>query len=192
MQKKLYFSMFLSLICILLSGCQSLKYKKVDAKDFPPDPNERIVKNIEEGKGFRIMGNISNNNGNFEFASSNPLWKAALDTIDFMPLVSANYSGGIIITDWYTDSSTPDESIKLTIRFLTNEIRADALDIKVFVKKCQSNLIDCSIIEKEGQLKSDLSLNILKKATLYNKNLVEDNKKKNPYVLSEPSHNKKK
>ena len=192
MQKKLYFSMFLSLICILLSGCQSLKYKKVDAKDFPPDPNERIVKNIEEGKGFRIMGNISNNNGNFEFASSNPLWKAALDTIDFMPLVSANYSGGIIITDWYTDSSTPDESIKLTIRFLTNEIRADALDIKVFVKKCQSNLIDCSIIEKEGQLKSDLSLNILKKATLYNKNLVKDNKKKNPYVLSEPSHNKKK
>jgi len=192
MQKKLYFSMFLSLICILLSGCQSLKYKKVEAKDFPPDPNERIVKNIEEGKGFRIMGNISNNNGNFEFASSNPLWKAALDTIDFMPLVSANYSGGIIITDWYTDSSTPDESIKLTIRFLTNEIRADALDIKVFVKKCQPNLIDCSIIEKEGQLKSDLSLNILKKATLYNKNLVEDNKKKNPYVLSEPSHNKKK
>jgi len=192
MQKKLYFSMFLSLICILLSGCQSLKYKKVDAKDFPPDPNERVVKNIEEGRGFRIMGNISNNNGNFEFASSNPLWKAALDTIDFMPLVSANYSGGIIITDWYTDNSTPDESIKLTIRFLTNEIRADALDIKVFVKKCQSNLIDCSIIEKEGQLKSDLSLNILKKATLYNKNLVEDNKKKNPYVLSEPSHNKKK
>jgi hypothetical protein len=64
MQKKLYFSMFLSLICILLSGCQSLKYKKVDAKDFPPDPNERVVKNIEEGKGFRIMGNISNNNGN--------------------------------------------------------------------------------------------------------------------------------
>ena len=184
--------MFLSLICILLSGCQSLKYKKVDAKDFPPDPNERVVKNIEEGRGFRIMGNISNNNGNFEFASSNPLWKAALDTIDFMPLVSANYSGGIIITDWYTDSSTPDESIKLTIRFLTNEIRADALDIKVFVKKCQTNLIDCSIIEKEGQLKSDLSLNILKKATLYNKNLVEDNKKKNPYVLSEPSHNKKK
>jgi len=192
MQKKLYFSMFLSLICILLSGCQSLKYKKVDAKDFPPDPNERVIKNVEEGKGFRLMGNISNNNGNFEFASSNPLWKAALDTIDFMPLVSANYSGGIIITDWYTDNSTPDESIKLTIRFLTNEIRADALDIKVFVKKCQSNLIDCSIIEKEGQLKSDLSLNILKKATLYNKNLVEDNKKKNPYVLSEPSHNKKK
>jgi len=192
MQKKLYFSMFLSLICILLSGCQSLKYKKVDAKDFPPDPNERVIKNVEEGKGFRLMGNISNNNGNFEFASSNPLWKAALDTIDFMPLVSANYSGGIIITDWYTDNSTPDESIKLTIRFLTNEIRADALDIKVFVKKCQSNLIDCSIIEKEGQLKSDLSLNILKKATLYNKNLVEDNKKKNPYVLSKPSHNKKK
>lgn len=181
-------------ICLLFqSGCSdALKFRKVDANEFPPDPKERVKKNMEEGRGFRLMGNISNNSGNFEFASSNPLWKAALDTIDFMPLVSANYSGGIIITDWYTDSSTPDESIKLTIRFLTNEIRADALDIKVFVKKCQSNLINCSIVEKEGQLKSDLSLNILKKATLYSKKLVEDNKKKNPYVLSKPNDNKKK
>ena len=52
-----------------------------------------------------------------------------------MPLTSANYSGGIIITDWYSDNQNPNESIKISIRFLTNEIRSDALNIKIFYKK---------------------------------------------------------
>ena len=61
-------------------------------------------------------------------------WRASLDTIDFMPLLSANYSGGIIITDWYSDNDNPNESVKVSIRFLTNEIRSDALDIDVLLK----------------------------------------------------------
>jgi len=183
------------ILSLFLSGCDTLKYKKVDAKDFPPDPRERVTKNIEEGKGFRIMDGLNNRGGGtFEFASSNPLWKATLDTIDFMPLVSANYSGGIIITDWYADNSVPNESMKLTIRFLTNEIRSDALDIKVFIKKCDANLLNCSIFEKEGNLKSEISLNILKKATLYQRDIIEKNKKENPYILGDPStpHSRKK
>jgi len=183
------------ILSLFLSGCDTLKYKKVDAKDFPPDPRERVTKNIEEGRGFRVMDGLNNRGGGtFEFASSNPLWKATLDTIDFMPLVSANYSGGIIITDWYADNSVPNESMKLTIRFLTNEIRSDALDIKVFIKKCDANLLNCSIFEKEGNLKSEISLNILKKATLYQKNIIEKNKKENPYTLGDPStpHSRKK
>jgi len=183
------------ILSLFLSGCDTLKYKKVDAKDFPPDPRERVTKNIEEGRGFRVMDGLNNRGGGtFEFASSNPLWKATLDTIDFMPLVSANYSGGIIITDWYADNSVPNESMKLTIRFLTNEIRSDALDIKVFIKKCDANLLNCSIFEKEGNLKSEISLNILKKATLYQKDIIEKNKKENPYILGDPStpHSRKK
>ena len=70
--------------------------------------------------------------GVFDFASSNELWRASLDVIDFMPLASVNYSGGIIITDWYSENQNPNESIKISIRFLTNEIRSDALDIKIF------------------------------------------------------------
>ena len=58
-----------------------------------------------------------------------------MDTIDFMPLVSANYSGGIIITDWYNDGSSNNQSVKISIRFLTNEIRSDALDVKIFTKE---------------------------------------------------------
>ena len=160
----------------LLNSCQALKYKKVSAKDYPPDPKLRIKKNMEEGRGFRLMDTIERGGKKIEFASSNPLWRATLDTISFMPLMSANYSGGIIITDWYS-SDSQKESIKITVRFLTNEIRVDALDIKVFMKKCgiQSN---CTITENpDGQIVKDLKKKILKEATIYEKELKANNKK---------------
>ena len=171
-----YFKLFFLLPTLLfsLTSCEALKYKKVSAKDYPPEPEKRIKKNIEEGKGFRLMGK-EKKGGVFDFASSNPLWRASLDTINFLPLISANYSGGIIISDWYSGSSD-NESIKITIRFLTNEIRADALDIKVFTKKCgiQSN---CAITESDGQIVKELKKNILKKAVVYEKELKANNKK---------------
>tara|TARA_B100001758_G_C18170582_1_gene484040 strand:- start:97 stop:681 length:585 start_codon:yes stop_codon:yes gene_type:complete len=160
-----------------LTSCEALKYKPVSAKDYPPEPEKRVKKNIEEGRAFRLMGrDEKNQGGTFDFASSNPLWRASLDTINFLPLISANYSGGIIITDWYS-SDSQNESIKITIRFLTNEIRADALDIKVFMKKCgvQSN---CTITENDGLIEKDLKKSILKKATIYEKDLKAKNKKK--------------
>ena len=164
----------LPLILVFLSSCEALKYKKVSAKDYPPDPKERVRKNIEEGRGLRIFDG-DKKGGTFDFASSNPLWRASLDTISFLPLISANYSGGIIISDWYSGSNE-NEAIKITIRFLTNEIRADALDIKVFHKRCgiQSN---CAIIENEGEIVKDLKRNILKKAAIYEKELKANNKK---------------
>ena len=171
-----YFKLFFLLPALLfsLSSCEALKYKKVSAKDYPPEPEKRIKKNIEEGKGFRLMGR-EKKGGVFDFASSNPLWRASLDTINFLPLISANYSGGIIISDWYSGNSQ-DESIKITIRFLTNEIRADALEIKVFTKKCglQAN---CAITESDGQIVRELKKSILKKATIYEKELKANKKK---------------
>mgnify|MGYP006235730687 FL=1 len=127
LKRKIIILLFISLF-LTQSACQALKPKKVSAKDFPPDPRARVEKNLNEGKGFRFMGNPKTGT-NYEFASSNPLWRAALDTLDFMPLVSANYSGGIVVTDWYSENSSPNESVKISIRFLTNEIRSDALDI---------------------------------------------------------------
>ena len=118
-----------------------------------------------------------------EFASSNELWRASLDVIDFMPLASANYSGGMIITDWYADSNNPNESIKITIRFLTNEIRSDALDIKIFYKKCNT-VNNCLIDEKTGPLAKELKKEILKIAAKYKKE--GDVKNFKPYVMSLP------
>ena len=147
------FTLILSLI--LLNSCGI--YRPVDAREYPPDPKLRVKKNLEEGRGFRLMGS-DKKGGVFDFASSNELWRASLDTIDFMPLVSANYSGGIIITDWYNEGG--GESVKITIRFLSNEVRVDALSIKVFTKQCGAN-IDCQIFENEGSLSSELKKNIL-------------------------------
>ena len=176
---------FFSVIILLTqSACNALKPKKVSAKDFPPDPRQRVKKNIEEGKGFRLFDG-KRSGTTYDFASSNPLWQATLDTLDFMPLVSANYSGGIVITDWYSENNTPNESVKISVRFLTNEIRSDALDINVFLKKCSQNLTNCSISKNNNDLVADLNLNILKKASKYQRKILEKRKKENPYPMGQ-------
>ena len=150
-----------------------------DARKYPPDPKLRVKKNLEEGRGFRLMDSVSKKGStNYEFASSNELWRASLDTIDFMPLVSVNYSGGIIITDWYTSDQNSNESIKISIRFLTNEIRSDAIDIKVFKKECV-NFSNCKISQNSEKIILELKKKILKTATLYEKNKKDKNFK--PY-----------
>ena len=170
---------FFIVICLFLNGCNG-KIPGADARKFPADPKERVKQNLEQGRGFTLNKAFGNGTrgGTFDFASSNELWRASLDIIDFMPLSSVNYSGGIIITDWYSDNSSPNESIKISIRFLTNEIRSDALDIKVFYKKCASNE-NCKIIEKSANIKKELSKKILTKAAVYE----AETKKKNfkPY-----------
>ena len=166
-----------------LNACEALKYKPTKAGEVPIDPKERVKRNIEEGRGFRLMGGM-NKGGKFDFASSNYLWRATLDTIDFMPLASANYSGGIVVTDWYAENNSSEESIKISIRFLSNEIRSDALDIKVFLKQCDKNL-NCSVSQNEGQISNELMVSILKKAARYQKEGIEKNKKENPYINEE-------
>ena len=169
---------FLCIISLFLTGCNG-KLPGGDARKFPANPEERLKKNLEEGKGFRVNDVFKKKSGtNFEFASSNELWRASLDVIDFMPLVSANYSGGIIITDWYNNNQNANESIKISIRFLTNEIRSDALDIKVFTKKCSDN-INCTIFETNEALVPELTKQILKTATLYKEKNIDKIKDKN-------------
>ena len=173
-------------LALLLTQCKGGKLPGADARKIPYDPKERVKRNLEQGKGFRL-GNVIDTNkggGDFQFASSNELWRASLDVIDFMPLASANYSGGMIITDWYMDSSKPNESIKITIRFLTNEIRSDSLSIKTFYKTCK-NINECLVSEKKGKLSQELKMEILKLATKYKKEIDEENFK--PYIVSDPS-----
>ena len=146
-----------------------------DARKTPADPKKRVEQNIREGKGIRFNDVFKEKSGTFTFASSNELWRASLDIIDFMPLSSVNYSGGIIITDWYSEKNSPNESIKISIRFLTNEIRSDALDIKIFTRKCTDTLANCSFSESSGNLSTEIKKEILRKAALYKKEI--DSKK---------------
>jgi hypothetical protein len=159
------------LTLILLNSCsgipEALKPKPVDAREISPNAKDRVDKNMAEGRGMRLFG--GKKGGEFEFANSNSLWRGALETIDFMPLLSVDYGGGIIITDWFSDSADDNESIKLVIKFLSNEIRADALDIKVFKKVC-SSAVKCKTISTKSNLDKELKLTILKKAAIYEKN----------------------
>ena len=60
------------------------------------------------------------------------LWRASLDTIIFIPLVSADPFGGVIITDWYTPAETPNERMKVQVTILDRELRADGVRVSVF------------------------------------------------------------
>ena len=173
--KTLNITLLLLVSSTLLISCGG-KFPGADARKYDPDPKKRVAKNLEEGRGFRLSEKMGKSGGGvFEFASSNELWRASLDTIDFMPLASVNYSGGIIITDWYSTDQNSNESIKISIRFLTNEIRADALNIKVFNKKCLAQY-NCITSEKPGKLISELKEKILKTAAIYEKQKKEKQK----------------
>ena len=183
--KFLKFIVFIIIIPILLMSCRGpdgkVKLPGGDARKTPADPAKRVEQNLKEGRGFRLTGDdglFSGGGRVYEFATANELWRASLDTIDFMPLSSVNYSGGIIITDWYSNNQSDDESIKISIRFLTNEIRSDALDIKVFTRKC-SNGLNCKTFETSGAIVPELTKQILKTATLYEKEKIEKKKEKN-------------
>ena len=174
----------LGIIHLFLAGCNG-KLPGGDARKFPANPEERLKKNLEEGRGFKLMDLGKNQGGTFEFASSNELWRASLDVIDFMPLTSVNYSGGIIITDWYSNEKDQNESIKISIRFLTNEIRSDALNIKVFTRRCEMSLMNCKYIDSNNNIVDELKKEILKKATIYKKQ-IDSKKSKNNMWTSKP------
>mgnify|MGYP001476398597 CR=1 FL=1 len=181
MKKNLSVSISLLIFCLMiLSSCKNAG----DARKISPDPRERVKQNIEEGRGFRLKGfTDQNKSGEFDFASSNELWRASLDTLEFMPLALANYSGGIIVTDWYSEGADNNESIKISIRFLSNEIRSDAIDVDIFYKKCVTPS-NCSINKQDGQLRKEITKQILAKATIFKKQSKDKNFQ--PYQMTTP------
>ena len=159
--KKIFKILIIFFISISLVSCGL--YKKTDSRTNPVNDAEKRKKNLEEGRGFRLSTSMNNKGGNFNFASSNPLWRASLDVLDFIPLVNADYGGGIIITDWFSENNSQD-SIKITIKFLSNEIRADGLEIIIHEKKCLNESCQTSVTESD--INSEIKLAILKRAAL--------------------------
>ena len=165
--KNLKFSHFLIVLLLfsLTTGCGI--YRKTDARKVPVNVHDRVEKNIQEGRGFRF-GKGATRGGDFDFASSNPLWRSAVEVLDFVPLTNASYSGGIIITEWFSsenNSETTNRELKLTVQFVSNEIRADAIKVLVFEKTCVLN--NCKTKKIKSKLEGELKLAILKKAALF-------------------------
>ena len=160
-------------LLFVLSGCGNGFFKRSDVKDNPVNVQDRVRKNIEEGRGVRF-GIGKKKGGVFDFASSNELWRASVETLDFVPLITASYSGGIIITDWFADESVKNEYLKITVRFLSNEIRADGLNVIIHKKIC-NDLNVCSVSKIKSTLSQEIKLAILKEAAiLKEKSFVKD------------------
>ena len=173
----------LTLIFIFnLSSCGIYKYS--DARKNPTNATERVKKNIEEGRAFRLSDLGKNKGGGiFQFASSNPMWRAAIDKLSFAPLNNVDYAGGIIVTDWFGNENKSDESIKITIRFLSNEIRSDALDVIIHKKICDSSN-NCRVEIVKNTLNNEIKFAILKKASeIETTTLAEKKSKSKPVKL---------
>ena len=151
-------------------------FKDHKAREIDPNADARARKAVEEGRAFSIKkatgGFGSSGNINYEFATSNPLWRATLEVLDFIPLANVDYSGGLIITDWYNEGTASNESIKITVRFLSNEIRADGIDIIVHKKVC-TKFQNCTTKKIKSSLENEVKSAILTKAVMIEKE-IED------------------
>ena len=124
----------------------------------------------------KLLNEQGGGGGSYQFASSNPMWRATLEILDFLPFSNVDYSGGVITTDWYNEGSASDEFIKITVRFLTNEIRSDGIKIIVHKKRCNIEN-KCTIKKISSVLEQELQVAILKKAVFYEKEFSRGKKK---------------
>lgn len=158
---------FYLIVTLFISGCGN-KGKKLDPNR-PLSAEEKRKRNIKEGGGVSLKGIIGGVGGtNYEFSTSNPMWRATLETLDFLPLTTVDYSGGIVITDWYSEENSKD-SIKITVRFLSNEIRSNSIKVIVHKKNCKVSSNCSTTISSNGQIQDELLSTILKKASLLEK-----------------------
>ena len=182
-----------SLICIILGflqSCEALKFKRSDVKDNPINDADKREKNIREGKGITLGAN-KKRPGSFDFASSNEMWRATIEILDFVPLSTADYGGGVIITDWYKDDLNSKESIKIMVNFLSNEIRADGLKVKVYKKTCDNNL-NCDTQLMSSTLEEEIKLAVLKKAAKLQLEKRRKRGEESEYRVTPTSKDKKK
>ena len=174
---------FVLISCILINHCGI--WDPADSRKVPVNAKDRVKKNIEEGKSVKFKNLNKGGSGNFSFATSNEMWRATIEILDFVPLANADYGGGVIITDWFNDSEKNNESLKIMVQFLSNEIRADGLKVVVYDRLCQDqNLLNCQTTINESEVSEEIKFAILKKASSI-KNLeldakVKEYRKKNP------------
>ena len=174
MTKNWRFFLIVPLTLAMLTSCGgAFKPKKVDTRKVPIKGSDRSRKNIEEGGGVSLKNVLNKRGGSFEFSTSNPMWRATLEILDFLPLSTVDYSGGMIVSDWYTGESSND-SIKISIRFLSNEVRSDSLKIIVHKKKCSENQVCQTKLLDNSKISQELRMTILKKAA----ELEKEKKKK--------------
>ena len=178
---------FLFFILVSLSQCGI--WDPADARKVPVNAKDRAQKNIEEGRSIKFGKLGQGGSGKFDFATSNEMWRATIEILDFVPLSSADYGGGIVITDWYNDTQNQNESIKIMVHFLSNEIRADGIKVVVYDRFCKdSNMLNCQTSVNNSEVSEEIKLAILKKASTFRN--IENEKKAKEYRKKKPNRPK--
>ena len=182
MKTNKYLINLLIILLLTLTGCKN-PFRYTDSREIPVNADERVQKNIEEGRGITLLGG-KKQGGVFDFASSNEIWRASIEVLDFVSFTNASYSGGILITDWFSGNTNNEENsslreLKITVRFLSNEVRADGIKIIIHEKVCSDqSKIDCNINKIESKIANEIKLAILKKAAILKKESENKSKKK--------------
>ena len=159
---------FFLLISIFIFSVSCVKWDPKNARENPTNSTERAKKNVAEGRGASIGGLFGKGSTNYEFSTSNPMWRASLEVLDFLPLSVVDYSGGMLITDWYSDELGSGSSLKITLRFLSNEVQSNSLKIIVHQKNC-SSVNACTVKILNSKIKEELLTSIIRKAAVLEK-----------------------
>ena len=158
---------FLSLLfCIFILNCSKIDPVTGEKILIEPDTQKKAREFADKGGG--IFGDINNKKSSstsVDFASSNVMWKATLKTLEFLPLSNTDYSGGIIVYDWYSQTNNPREQIKISVRFLSNELKSDSIKVIAHKKICDS-AEKCSNSTLDEKFSNTVKENIITSARL--------------------------
>ena len=158
---------FLSLLfCIFILNCSKIDPATGEKILIEPDTQKKAREFADKGGG--IFGDINNKKSSstsVDFASSNVMWKATLKTLEFLPLSNTDYSGGIIVYDWYSQTNNPREQIKISVRFLSNELKSDSIKVIAHKKICDS-ADKCSNSTLDEKFSNTVKENIITSARL--------------------------
>ena len=160
--------LFTVITCLFLVTSCGI-YKKVDTRETPVNAIERAKKNVADGRGISIKNLRKGGSTSYQFSTSNPMWRASLDVLDFLPLSNVDYSGGVIISDWYNENINKVEQLKITVRFLSNEVRSDSVKIIVHQKKCSNNNVCTISTLNNSRINTELVSAIIRKAAFIEK-----------------------
>lgn len=155
---KLISSIFLLFVLTSCSGFGSKEETGgIAKKRMEPNIKEATRKSVDSG-GITLFGNKKND----ELGQNNSMWKATLEVLDFIPLANATFSGGVIITDWYTSEENSNKSIKINVKFTSPELAVNSIDVDAFEKKCVAN--NCQITKLSKEFSSKIKVKIIEKA----------------------------
>ena len=163
---------FLSFLIIILSSCKN-KDGITGNQEKLENPDER-ARNFADKNPITLFKDSKDKNTNFEFGTSNVLWRASLKTLDFIPLATVDYSGGIIITDWYSERKLNKEQIKIQIRFVSTELRSESIQVISYKKICETSN-ECTNIAGNENFNREIKDLIINTARQIR---IEENKKK--------------